>query len=171
MLTEVSTRKTFGSRSCSIARALDAVGDWWTLLVVRDVFRGMHRFDALKTSLGIATNVLTLRLKGLTEDGILERHAYQDNPPRFEYALTEKGRDLYPVIIALLQWGDRHLRDGDAPPRVLIHETCGKATQPELVCPHCRSDVSAKNARTVARADVPRALATLRRARTRSRTR
>ncbi len=162
----MSTRKTFGSRSCSIARTLDVVGDWWTLLVLRDVFRGLHRFDALKTSLGIATNVLTLRLKRLTDAGILERRAYQEHPPRFEYALTDKGRELYPVLIGLLQWGDRHLRGADEPPpRVLIHDTCAKATQPALVCPHCRSEVSAKNARTVTRADAPRVLAGLRRRR------
>jgi DNA-binding HxlR family transcriptional regulator len=160
---EVSSRNTFGSRSCSIARTLDIVGDWWTLLVLRDVFRGLHRFDELKGSLGIATNVLTLRLKRLTGAGILERRAYQDRPPRFEYEVTEKGRDLYPVLIALLQWGDRHLRGAEAPPRVLIHDTCAKATQPEFVCPHCRTEVSARNARAVPRAEVRRTLERLRR--------
>jgi DNA-binding HxlR family transcriptional regulator len=159
----VSSRKTFAARSCSIARTLDVVGDWWTLLVVRDVFLGLHRFDDLRNSLGVATNVLALRLKRLTDAGILERSAYQERPPRFEYALTEKGRELYPVLVVLLQWGDRHLRGSEAPPRVLVHETCGKATQPELVCPHCRSEVSARNARTVPRRELPRALEELRR--------
>jgi DNA-binding HxlR family transcriptional regulator len=154
----VSARKTFGTQPCSIARTLDVVGDWWTLLVLRDVFRGAHRFDELKSGLGIATNVLTVRLKRLTDAGILERRAYQEHPPRFEYTATAKGRDLYPVLIALLQYGDRHLRGSDAPPRVLVHDTCGKATQPEFVCPHCRSEVSAKNARTVPRAELSRAL-------------
>jgi DNA-binding HxlR family transcriptional regulator len=161
-MTLVSSRKTFGSRSCSIARTLDVVGDWWTLLVLRDVFRGLHRFDELRNSLGVATNVLTLRLKRLTDAGILERRAYQEHPPRFEYAVTDKGRDLYPVLIVLLQWGDRHLRGSEAPPRVLIHETCGKATQPALVCPHCRSEVSARNARTVPQRELSRALEALR---------
>lgn len=154
----MSARKTFGTQPCSIARTLDVVGDWWTLLVLRDVFRGAHRFDELKSGLGIATNVLTVRLKRLTDAGILERRAYQEHPPRFEYTASAKGRDLYPVLIALLQYGDRHLRGSDAPPRVLVHDTCGKATQPEFVCPHCRSEVSAKNARTVPRAELPRAL-------------
>jgi len=158
----VSARNTFGSRPCSIARTLDVVGDWWTLLVLRDVFRGMRRFDELKTSLGIATNVLTARLKRLTEAGILERRAYQDNPPRFEYAPTDKAHDLYPVLIALLQYGDRHLRGADPAPRVVIHETCGKATHPQYVCPHCRTEVSSRNARTVPRADARRELAKLR---------
>ncbi|MDB5027344.1 MAG: hypothetical protein JWO66_1033 [Candidatus Eremiobacteraeota bacterium] len=152
-----------GSRSCSIARTLDVVGDWWTLLVLRDVFRGIRRFDELKHSLDVATNVLALRLKRLTDAGILERTAYQEHPPRYEYAPTDKGRDLYPVLIALLQYGDRHLRGDDAPPRVVVHETCGKATQPSFVCPHCSAEVSASNARTVSRADLPRTLAELRR--------
>ncbi|GAC1585331.1 MAG: helix-turn-helix domain-containing protein [Candidatus Elarobacter sp.] len=163
MLLVVGTRKTFAAKSCSIARTLDVVGDWWTLLVLRDVFRGMRRFDELKTSLDIATNVLTSRLKRLTGAGILERRPYHEHPPRFEYELTEKGRDLYPVLIALLQFGDRHLRGADAPPRVVVHETCGKATQPEFVCPHCHACVSSRNARTVRRADVRRELDALRR--------
>jgi DNA-binding HxlR family transcriptional regulator len=147
----VSSRKTFGSKPCSIARTLDVVGDWWTLLVLRDVLLGLRRFDELRGSLGVATNVLTLRLKRLTDAGILERRAYQEHPPRFEYSLTEKGRDLYPVLITLMVWGDRHLRGSEAPPRLLIHEACGHATQPELVCPHCRSEVSARNTRSVPR--------------------
>lgn len=152
----VSARTTFGTQSCSIARTLDVVGDWWTLLVLRDIFRGARRFDELKSGLGIATNVLTVRLKRLTDAGILERHAYQAHPPRFEYAVTAKGRDLYPVLIALLQWGDRHTRDtsdpSDAPPRVIVHDTCGKTTQPVFMCPHCSTEVSGRNARTVPRA-------------------
>ena len=152
----MSARKTFGTQPCSIARTLDVVGDWWTLLVLRDVFRGAHRFDELKRGLDIATNVLTARLKRLTDAGILERRAYQEHPPRFDYTVTEKGRDLYPVIIALLQYGDRHLRGTEPPPRVLVHDTCGNVTQPELICPHCRSEVSAQNVRTVAYAERPR---------------
>jgi DNA-binding HxlR family transcriptional regulator len=165
----VSARKTFGTQPCSIARTLDVVGDWWTLLVLRDVFRGAHRFDELKSGLGIATNVLTVRLKRLTDAGILERRAYQEHPPRFEYTATAKGRDLYPVLIALLQWGDRYMRDAsdpsDAPPRVVVHDTCGHAIRPAFSCPHCRSEVSAQNARTVARAELPRELRNARSAR------
>ncbi len=152
----MSARKAFGTQPCSIARTLDVVGDWWTLLVLRDVFRGAHRFDELKRGLDIATNVLTARLKRLTDAGILERRAYQQHPPRFEYTVSERGRDLYPVLIALLQYGDRHLRGADAPPRVLVHDACGKVTQPAFICPHCRTEVSAENARTVPRAERPR---------------
>ena len=128
-----------------------------------------HRFDELKRGLGIATNVLTVRLKRLTDAGILERRAYQEHPPRFEYTATAKGRDLYPVLIALLQWGDRYMRDAsdpsDAPPRVVVHDTCGHAIRPAFSCPHCRSEVSAQNARTVARAELPRELRNARSAR------
>lgn len=158
MLAAVSSRQTFGSKSCSIARTLDVVGDWWTLLVLRDVFLGLRRFDEIRANLGIATNVLTLRLKRLTDAGILERRAYQEHPPRFEYTPTEKGRDLYAVLVVLLQFGDRHLRGSEPPPRVLIHDVCGKASEPALVCPHCRTEVTARNARTVPRRELPRAL-------------
>lgn len=122
---------------CSIARSLDLVGEGWTLLILRDVFRGIHRFDELQTSLGVATNVLTTRLNRLTDAGLLERRAYQDRPPRYEYVLTQKGRDLRPVLIGLLQWGDRYLAGPEGPPRVLVHETCGHRTNPKLVCSHC----------------------------------
>lgn len=153
----MSTRKAFGGQLCSIARTLDLVGDWWTLLVLRDVFRGTHRFDDLKRGLDIATNVLTTRLRSLTDAGILERRAYQARPPRFEYTVTAKGRDLYPVLIALAQYGDRHLRGAtnDEPPRVLVHDACGHVSNPALICSHCGTEVSAANARTVARAESP----------------
>ncbi|HEX3469227.1 MAG TPA: helix-turn-helix domain-containing protein [Candidatus Elarobacter sp.] len=152
----MSTRKAFGDQLCSIARTLDIVGDWWTLLVLRDVFRGTRRFDDLKRGLDIATNVLTARLKHLTDAGILERRAYQDHPPRFEYDVTAKGRDLYPVLIALAQYGDRHLRAAanDDPPRVLVHDACGHVSNPALMCSHCGTEVSARNARTVSRAEL-----------------
>lgn len=165
----MSARKTFATQPCSIARTLDVVGDWWTLLVLRDVFRGAQRFDELKRGLDIATNVLTVRLRRLVDAGILERRAYQEHPPRFEYAVTAKGRDLYPVLIALLQWGDRYMRDpsdpADAPPRVVVHDACGHAIEPAFTCPHCRSEVSAQNARTVPRAELSRELRNARGAR------
>jgi DNA-binding HxlR family transcriptional regulator len=152
ILSAVSSRTSLRTKPCSIARTLDVVGDGWTLLVLRDVFRGIRRFDDLAESLEIATNVLALRLKRLTAEGILERIAYQDRPPRYEYAITAKGRDLYPVLLALLQYGDRHLRGAEPPPRVVVHDTCGRAIEPEFVCPHCRSAVSAENTRTMRRA-------------------
>ncbi len=93
--------------NCSIARTLDVVGEWWTLLILRDAFRGTRRFDDFQASLGLARSVLTARLSKLTEHGVLERRAYSEHPPRYEYRLTEKGRALFPVIAALIAWGDQ----------------------------------------------------------------
>lgn len=131
--------------NCSIARTLDVVGEWWTLLILRDVFRGTRRFDDFQDSLGLARSVLAARLTKLTEHGVLERRAYSEHPPRYEYYLTEKGRALFPVIAALIHWGDEWAPTPGGPPRVLVHETCGNVTVPVLTCPHCHGEVSAAN--------------------------
>ena len=102
--------------NCSIARTLDVVGEWWTLLILRDAFRGTHRFDDFKDSLGLARSVLTARLAKLTEHGVLERRAYSQHPPRYEYHLTEKGRALFPVIATLIHWGDQWAPTPAGPP-------------------------------------------------------
>jgi DNA-binding HxlR family transcriptional regulator len=129
-------------RNCSIARTLDVVGEWWTLLILRDAFRGTHRFDDFQDSLGLARSVLTARLNKLTEHGVLERRAYSEHPPRYEYHLTDKGLDLFPVIAALVRWGDLWAPTPAGPPVVLVHDTCGNITTPVLTCPHCRGDVT-----------------------------
>ncbi|PKN79405.1 MAG: transcriptional regulator, partial [Chloroflexi bacterium HGW-Chloroflexi-9] len=98
---------------CSVARSLDVVGERWTLLVLRDAFQGKRRFEEFSRSLPVARNVLTDRLRTLVEHGVLERRQYEEHPPRFEYRLTPKGMDLYPVIVALIQWGDRYLAGAD----------------------------------------------------------
>jgi DNA-binding HxlR family transcriptional regulator len=131
--------------NCSIAKTLDVVGEWWTLLILRDAFRGTRRFDDFQASLGLARSVLTTRLRKLTEHGVLERRAYSARPPRYEYFLTEKGRALFPVIVALIGWGDAWAPGLDGPPVVFVHDTCGNVTQPMLTCPHCRGEVSAAN--------------------------
>jgi DNA-binding HxlR family transcriptional regulator len=131
--------------NCSIAKTLDVVGEWWTLLILRDAFRGTRRFDDFQASLGLARSVLTARLRKLTEHGVLERRAYSARPPRYEYFLTEKGRALFPVIVALIGWGDAWAPGQDGPPVVFVHDTCGNVTQPMLTCPHCRGEVSAAN--------------------------
>jgi len=109
-------RRSYEGQVCSIARALEIVGDRWTLLVIRDIALGRHRFDELLESLGVASNVLADRLNRLVGEGILERVRYRERPERFEYHLTKKGRDLGVALIALMQWGDRHL--SEKPPRV-----------------------------------------------------
>jgi DNA-binding HxlR family transcriptional regulator len=109
-------KRDYEGQVCSIARTLEVVGDRWTLLVVRDVVLGNHRFDELLRSLGVASNVLTNRLSRLVAEDILERVRYSERPERFEYHLTRKGRELGVCLIALMQWGDRHL--SDRPPRI-----------------------------------------------------
>jgi DNA-binding HxlR family transcriptional regulator len=109
-------KRDYDGQVCSIARTLEVVGDRWTLLVVRDVVLGNHRFDQLLTSLGVASNILTDRLSRLVAQDILERVRYSERPERFEYHLTEKGRELGVGLIALMQWGDRHV--SDKPPRI-----------------------------------------------------
>jgi len=131
--------------NCSIAKTLDVVGEWWTPLILRDAFRGTRRFDDFQASLGLARSVLTARLRKLTEQGILERHAYSEHPPRYEYRLTEKGLALFPVISALMQWGDTWAPGPDGPPVVLVHDACGHLTQPVLTCPHCHGEISTAN--------------------------
>jgi DNA-binding HxlR family transcriptional regulator len=109
-------KRDYEGQNCSIARALEVVGERWTLLIVRDVFLGLRRFDQLQENLGIARNVLTDRLNRLVEEGILERVRYSERPERFEYRLTTKGRDLQIALAGLRQWGDKYL--SDKPPRI-----------------------------------------------------
>jgi DNA-binding HxlR family transcriptional regulator len=109
-------KRDYEGQVCSVARTLELVGDRWTLLVIRDVVLGKHRFDQLLTSLGVASNVLTDRLNRLVADHILERVRYSERPERFEYRLTQKGRELGVPLLALMQWGDRYV--SDKPPRI-----------------------------------------------------
>ncbi|HVW32063.1 MAG TPA: helix-turn-helix domain-containing protein, partial [Acidimicrobiia bacterium] len=102
-------RTEFASWPCSIARSVDLLGDWWTPLVLREAFLGRRRFDDIQAALGIGRNVLTQRLRRLVEEGMLDRVRYQSKPDRYEYVLTEKGRDFYPVLAAMIAWGDRWL--------------------------------------------------------------
>ncbi|KAB1080853.1 winged helix-turn-helix transcriptional regulator [Methylobacterium soli] len=102
-------RTSFGQMPCPVARSLERIGEWWSILILRDAFYGLTRFDQFEQSLGIAPNMLTRRLKALCEAGLLERRPYQDRPPRYEYLLTEKGRDFRPVLWTLFAWGNRHL--------------------------------------------------------------
>jgi DNA-binding HxlR family transcriptional regulator len=117
-------RKHFTGMNCSIARALDEVGEWWTLLIVRELTQGSKRFVEFQKQLGIARNILTARLERLTELGIIEKFPLEDRANTDGYRLTEKGEELYPVIVALMQWGDRWLaKDGKPPVKLVEHET------------------------------------------------
>lgn len=138
-------RTSFAGMDCSVARTLEVVGEWWSLLILRDAFRGVSRFDDFQQNLGIARNVLTARLNTLVEHQILERSRYQERPERHEYRLTERGHDLFPVIASLLRWGDRWAVGPEGPPVVLLHEACGRDAQPVLTCSHCGSEVTARD--------------------------
>ena len=126
--------RTYDGQVCSVARTLELVGERWTLLIVRDALMGVARFDGFLARLPIARNVLADRLNGLVDNGILERVAYQDRPPRYEYHLTPRGRDLLPVIVTLTEWGDRHLAGESGPPREFEHVPCGGRVVSALVC-------------------------------------
>lgn len=125
-------RKSFGSMTCPIARSLERVGEWWSILILRDCFRGLTRFDQFQKSLDIAPNMLTRRLNALVEAGLLERRAYSDHPPRYEYVLTERGRDFRPVLWALLAWGNRHFAP-EGPSVVVVDAETGERAEPVLV--------------------------------------
>src|SRR5499426_398833 len=101
-------RKSFGQMVCPIARSLERVGEWWSILILRDALHGLTRFDEFQQSLGIAPNMLTRRLAALVKAGLLERRRYSQHPPRYEYVPTERGRDFRPVLIALLAWGNKY---------------------------------------------------------------
>lgn len=130
----------------SISEALEVIGDRWSLLVLRGVFQGVHRFSELRDDLGIASNLLTTRLHRLVENGIVEKIAYQERPVRFEYRLTEAGRALSPVLVALMQWGDQH-RNGGRSPTVLVHAECGAPVQNATRCTSCEHSVDATQIR------------------------
>ncbi len=135
-----------GDLTCSVARALSVVGDRWTLVVLRDAFLGVRRFDDFR-AVGLTRHRLADRLKRLVAAGVFERVRYQDRPPRFEYRLTEKGRDLYPVIVSLVRWGDRWMAGEAGPPVELIHRGCGHVITPVLACPDCTEPLTARDMR------------------------
>ncbi len=124
-------RKSFEDMQCPIARSLERVGEWWSILILRDAFLGTTRFDAFQKNLGIAPNMLTRRLNGLVESGLLERHRYNQRPPRDEYLLTERGRDFRPVLWALLTWGNKHFAP-EGPSVQLVHTESGTPADPIL---------------------------------------
>jgi DNA-binding HxlR family transcriptional regulator len=127
-------RTSFENVNCSVAQCLEVVGEWWSLLIVRDAFLGVRRFDDFQARLGISRNILNDRLNHLA--GVLERVPYQEHPPRSEYRLTDKGRDLWHVVTAMRQWGDRWAAP-DGPPVKMRHKDCGRVVRAVAVCSHC----------------------------------
>jgi DNA-binding HxlR family transcriptional regulator len=137
-------KRTYDGQVCSIARTLETVGERWTLLILRDAFLGVRRFDDFQRSLGVARNVLSDRLERLVDAGVLERRPYQERPPRYEYRLTDKGRDLFPVIFGLMRWGDKHAAP-DGPPRIMLHRDCGGSIDDHRVCTKCGQALEARD--------------------------
>src|SRR6202166_4146474 len=125
-------RTSFGAMPCPIARGLERVGEWWSILILRDALHGYTRFDQFQKSLGIAPNMLTRRLSALVEAELLERRRYSEHPPRDEYVLTARGRDFRPVIVALLAWGNKHFAPEGASV-LLVDARTGLAAEPILV--------------------------------------
>ena len=131
-----------------MASTLEVIGERWTILIVRDIFLGIRRFDDLQRDLGVARNILQTRLEGLVDHGILVKRPYRERPVRYEYRLTAKGADLWPVLVSLLHWGDRHAIDGE-PPVLLVHRECGGELDDRRRCVACGADVSVTEAQAV----------------------
>ena len=133
--------------TCSVAKSLEDLGERWTFLIIRDALYGVRRFDGFQRDLGVARNILSKRLAGLVDAGIMRKDLYEEHPPRYEYRLTEKGRDLVPIITSLVAWGDKWEHAGN-PPVALVHTECGEAMHTVAVCDHCGGKVDAFNLNT-----------------------
>jgi len=141
-------RKSFADMHCSVAQCLEIVGEWWSMLIVRDAFLGVTRFDQFQERLGISRNILNQRLGRLVEAGVLRKVPYSDHPPRHEYRLTDKGRDLWPVLTTLRQWGDKYAAP-DGPPLQVLHKECGQICDAELTCSACGEPIGPRDVRAV----------------------
>lgn len=139
------SRADLANSLCSVARAIERVGEPWTLMILREMFLGARRFDVLQRNTGASPHSLSVRLKQLCADGIVRTRLYSDHPPRREYTLTDKGQALWPVIIALKTWGDDWLCDDQAPAIQLTHKGCGAVTVPRMVCSECGMPMTAQD--------------------------
>lgn len=133
------------SETCSIARTLSVVGDKWTLLILRDAFLRIRRFDDFQQDLQISRHRLSDRLKKLVDAGVFDKVEYQPNPPRFEYRLSKKGLELYPILMMMARWGNDWMDDGNGDPMLYTHKDCGKQFSPTLVCSECEEPIHAKS--------------------------
>jgi DNA-binding HxlR family transcriptional regulator len=137
---------TYSGQNCSVAGALELVGERWTLLILREAFLGTRRFDEFQGTLGIARNVLQSRLERLVDEGVLRRERYQERPARFEYKLTRKGVDLWPVIVSLMKWGDKYTAP-NGPPVIMRHVGCGGEIDDRRICAACGKHLEASESR------------------------
>jgi DNA-binding HxlR family transcriptional regulator len=139
-------RKSFETMNCSVAQCLEVVGEWWSMLIIRDAFLGVCRFDDFQARLGVSRNILNLRLTSLVDAGVLTRAPYQERPARYEYRLTDKGRDLWPVLTSMREWGDRWAAPRGAP-LDLVHEGCGAVMHLRHTCSACGELTDASSVR------------------------
>ncbi|WP_433003107.1 winged helix-turn-helix transcriptional regulator [Kribbella sp. CA-294648] len=136
---------SFAEMHCSLAQSLEVMGDWWSPLILRDLYLGLDRFDQLVGDLGISRNLLTDRLGTLMAAGLVTRAPYQENPVRYAYSLTQSGRELIPVLIALTAWGDRWATPPAGQPIRFTHTTCGKSTTATVCCSECSGELTTDN--------------------------
>jgi DNA-binding HxlR family transcriptional regulator len=134
---------------CSVAQCLEVIGEWWSMLIVRDVFLGATRFEDFRERLGISRNILTDRLQGLVDSGVLEKIQYSEHPPRFDYRFTDKGRYLWPVLTAMRQWGDRYAAP-QGPLLRVVRERCGAIADAVITCSVCGDPMDSKDVLAVA---------------------
>jgi DNA-binding HxlR family transcriptional regulator len=146
---EAMLRNDYETQTCTIASALEVVGERWSLLIVRDVMLGLRRFDEIQSDLGVARNVLQTRLTRLIEQGVLERSLYQERPARYEYRLTRKGLDLWPTIVSLMQWGDEHAAPPTGRPTLIEHRGCGGSVDEHRICTSCGKRLSIQDVRAL----------------------
>ncbi len=130
-------------RICSVGRSLEELGDKWVLLILREAFFGVRHFDEFQANLGIATNILSNRLKRMVGNGIMKKEKDEKDARRVQYSLTRKGVDLFDVTLALMKWGDRWLADEDGPPLLLTHKNCGQSLDAQMCCAHCGDAINA----------------------------
>jgi DNA-binding HxlR family transcriptional regulator len=133
--------KEIDSQPCSIARTLSVIGDRWTMLILRSAFLRTRRFDDFQQQIGMTSHLLANRLNKLVKMGVMEKRPYQERPLRYEYRLTEQGRDLYPVLLSLVAWGDKWLDGGEGPPLEYLHQRCGHKHRAVMVCSECREPI------------------------------
>ncbi len=138
-------KRDYPTQYCSVASTLEIIGERWTILIFRDVFMGIRRFDEIQRDLGVARNILQARLERLVEAGIVRKRPYQERPLRHEYRLTEKGADLWPVLVSLLKWGDKYVIEGERP-MILQHRGCGAEIDDRRRCTGCGVDVDVNEA-------------------------
>lgn len=147
MKKEVTLMKTTQDRPKrdSVATAIDIVGDRWVFLILREVFFGVKRYNQMQKNIGASPNILADRLKRLVHANVLEKKRYSDHKDRFEYQLTEKGFDLYPMVVLLMKWADKWETGEGGPPLSLNHESCGHPLLPKVTCAACREEVRAQD--------------------------